>query len=169
MFSINGIAATRPLETTIRTHARLPALITYYKDCLKWDNHTFHAVDVFGGVYSKMQKRRNFITKFCTYHLPTGDRLNRRDSCYDDRCPTCHSPSETDDHILQCPSPACRAWCSDLIKTLLDPLSSFLDPVLLDILREGLLQFFCASHLDPTYYPPPLPTSTEATTSNWME
>jgi hypothetical protein len=155
MFSINGIAVTRRLETTIRTHARLPALRTYYNDSLKWDDRTFDAIDwdVFGGVYSKMRKRRNFITKFCTYHLPTGDRLNRRDPRYDDRCPTCHSPSETDDHILQCPSPARRAWRSDLVKTLLDPLSSFLDPVLLDILREGLLQFFRASHLDPTDYP----------------
>ena len=154
MLSINGTAVTRRLETTIRTHARLPSLILYYKDRLNWDDRTFHAVDwdVFGGVYSKMRKRRNFITKFCTYHLPTGDRLHQRDPKYDDRCPTCHSPTETDDHILQCPSPARRAWRSDLIKTLLDPLSSFLDPVLLDILREGLLQFFRASCIDPTDY-----------------
>ena len=50
MFSINGIAVTRRLETTIRTHARLPSLIIYYKDRLKWDDRTFHAVDwdVFG-------------------------------------------------------------------------------------------------------------------------
>jgi exonuclease III len=156
MFSINGIAVTRRLETTIRTHARLPALISYYQDRLNWDERTFHAVDweVFGAVYPKMRKRRNFITKFCIYHLPTGDRLHRRSSHYDDRCPTCHSPSETDDHILQCPSPARRAWRSDLIKTLLDPLATFLDPVLLDILREGLLQFFRASSLDPTLYSP---------------
>ena len=75
MLSLDGITVTRRLETTIRTKARLPILIDYYRDQLHWDKRTFHAVDwaVFGSVYPKMKKCRNFITKFCYYHLPTGD------------------------------------------------------------------------------------------------
>jgi hypothetical protein len=136
MFSIDGISVTRRLETTIRTKAQLPRLISYYSDRLTWDEWTFHAVDwdTFGSVYPKMKKRRNFITKFCFYHLPTGDRLHQRASSYDDRCSTCLAPDETDDHLFQCPSPARRAWRSDFIKCLLTPIESFLDPILLDIL-----------------------------------
>jgi hypothetical protein len=156
MLSLSGITVTRRLETTIRTKARLPALIAYYSDRLGWDHRTFHAVDwdTFGGVYPKLKKRRNFITKFCFFNLPTGERLHRRDHSYDDRCPTCHAPEESDEHLLQCPSPARRAWRSDLIKTLLKPLDKFLDPVLHDILHEGLLCYFQNEPMDPTPYPP---------------
>jgi exonuclease III len=155
MLSIDGTTVTRRLETTMRTKASLPGLITYYQERLHWDEQTFHAVDweTFGSVYPKMNKRRNFITKFCFFNLPTGDRLHRRNPSYDDRCPTCHLPNEKDDHILQCPSPARRAWRSDLIQTILKPIDSFLDPVLIDILREGLLRFFQDEILDPDPYP----------------
>ena len=105
-------------------------------------------------MYTKLKKRRNFITKFCFFNLPTGERLHRREASYDDRCPTCHAPEESDEHILQCPSPARRAWRSDLISTLLKPLDMFLDPVLHDILHEGLLCYFRNEPIDPTPYPP---------------
>jgi hypothetical protein len=156
MLSLSGITVTRRLETTIRTKASLPALTTYYQERLNWDPHTFHAVDwqTFGGVYPKMKKRRNFLTNFCFFNLPTGERLHRRDTSYDDRCPTCHSPEETDEHLLQCPSPARQAWRSDLIHTLLKPVEPFLDPVLVDILREGLLRYFRSEQIDSSPYPP---------------
>jgi exonuclease III len=156
MLSLSGITVTRRIEQTIRTTARLPELISYYKDRLHWDQRTYHAVDwdTFGGVYPKLKQRRNFITKFCFFNLPTGERLHRRDASYDARCPTCHAPEETDEHILQCPSPARRAWRSDIIKTLLNPLDPFLDPVLHDILHEGLLCYFRNEPLDPAPYPP---------------
>jgi hypothetical protein len=66
MLSIDGTTLTWRLETTIRTKARLPALITYFSDRLNWDQRTFHTVDwdTFGGVFPKI-KQRNFITKFC--------------------------------------------------------------------------------------------------------
>ena len=139
------------------TKARLPKLKAYYQQRLGWDHRTFQTVDdwdLFGRVFPKMHKRRNFLTKFCCYNLPTGDRLHRRHTSYDDCCPTCHAPDETDDHILQCPSPPCHAWRSDLLDTLLKPLDKFVDSVLLDILREGLLRFFRDEHLDPTQYSP---------------
>ncbi len=153
MLSIDGTTVTRRLESTIRTTARLPSLINYYLERLHWDQFTFHSVDwaTFGSVYQK-SKQRNFITKFCFYTLPTGDRLHRRDSSYDNRCPTCHAPDETDDHLLQCPSHARRVWRSDLIQSLLKPIDSLLDPVLVDILREGLLCWFRTETIDPTPY-----------------
>jgi hypothetical protein len=45
MISVDGITITRHLKTTVRTEACLSALITYYQDCLKWEQRTFHAVD----------------------------------------------------------------------------------------------------------------------------
>lgn len=140
MLSLDGTAVTRRLETTIRTTASLPALITYYQESFHWNQRTFYVVDwdTFGSVYPKMHKRRNFITKLCFYHLPTSDRLHRRDPCYDDRCPTCHTPNnKTDDHLFQCASPARRAWQSNLIRSILKPIDAFLDPILLDILQEN--------------------------------
>ena len=155
MLSLSGITVTRRIKQTICTTARLPELISYYKDRLHWDQRTYHAVDweTFGGVYPKLKQRRNFITKFCFFNLPTGKRLHCRNASYDDRCPTCHAPKETNEHILQCPSPAQRAWRSDIIKTLLTPLAPFLDPVLQDILHEGFLCYFRNEPLDPAPYP----------------
>ncbi len=121
--SIDGITVTRRLESTIRTStAPLPSLITYYLERLHWDQFTFKSVDwaTFGSVYVQ-SKQRNFITKFCFYTLPTGDHLHPRNSSYDNRCPTCHTPNETDDHLLQCPSQARSVWRSDLIWSLLKP------------------------------------------------
>jgi hypothetical protein len=105
-------------------------------------------------VFFLKMKQHNFITKFCFYTLPTGDRLHRRDSIYDNRCPTCHASGQTDAHLLQCLSPARRAWRSDLIRSLIKPIDSFLDPVLLDILWEGLLCWFCTESIYSTPYPP---------------
>jgi hypothetical protein len=71
MLWIDGISVTRRLETTIRTKARLPILITYYKERLHWDDRTFHAVnwDVFGSVYPKMKSAatssQNFVSITC--------------------------------------------------------------------------------------------------------
>jgi hypothetical protein len=62
MISVDDFTITRRLETTLRMKARLHTPIAYYQDRLKWDQRTVHAVDsiVFGGVYPKMQHRRNF-------------------------------------------------------------------------------------------------------------
>jgi hypothetical protein len=94
-----------------------------------------------------------FLTKFCYYNLPTGNELQCQESNYDDQYPTCHSPEESNDHVLCRHSPARRAWRSNLIQTLLKPLDKFLDPVLMDILQEGFLGFFSEEPIDSTLYP----------------
>jgi hypothetical protein len=70
------------------------------------------------------------------------------------QCSTCLSSNETDDHLLQCPSPTRRAWRSDFITTIITPIESFLDPVLIDILRKGLLHYFHSKCINATQYSP---------------
>ncbi len=55
----------------------------------------------FGVAYYKTCfKQRKFVFKFCWSLLPTGKVLHKRESRFDDRCPACSEPHESNDHLF---------------------------------------------------------------------
>ena len=154
--NVRGITITQCLESTIHCSTRLPQLHEYYLDRFLWLESDFEQIDwsTFGSQYQKLQSRRKFLNKFCLYQLPTGARLHRRCPKFDDRCPTCHAEHESDDHLLQCPSLSRKAWRKDFRTSTRKSVESFLDPVLLDILIDGIESYFQAVPMDSTQYPP---------------
>jgi hypothetical protein len=81
--------------------------------------------------------------------LPTGKVLNNRESRYDDRCPACSGPHESNNHLIQCPSISRQRWraatTSSLRKRLLHNQTN---PVLIDIMMAGLQSYFLDRPLD---------------------
>ena len=70
--------------------------------------------------------------------LPVGQRLHARELKHDTRCCSCWHDSETDDHLLQCPK---RARHRNDIYTVIKRLGKEMDPVLLEILLDGVTKY----------------------------
>ena len=118
-------------------------------------NEIFDTIDwdTFSTVFAKSKGKRNFLTKFCVNHLPTGKRLHDRVGTENNLCPTCLAETETDDHLLQCCHPSRARWRSDFVKTIHTRLEPFLCPVLLDILRKGIHHYLHVAPIpDPATY-----------------
>ena len=144
---INGVTVTRRYATTLQTICTLPALKIYYEERFNWSKKIFDTIDwdTFSTVFSKSKGKRNFLTKFCVNHLPTGKRLHERVGTENNLCPTCLADIETDDHLVQCRHPSRARWRSDFTKTIHSRLEPFLCPVLLDILRKGISHYLNAA------------------------
>lgn len=64
--------------------------------------------------------------------------MHAKESKYDERCCSCWVDCETDDHLLQCPN---RSRKRNEIYQVLISLSPKMDPVLHDILRDGMHKY----------------------------
>ena len=56
----------------------------------------------------------------------------------DERCCSCWADCETDDHVLQCPQRTCHR---NEIYQVIKQLGKEMDPVLLDILLDGVTKY----------------------------
>ena len=70
--------------------------------------------------------------------FPVGQRLQARELKHDIQCFSCWHDSETDDHLLQCPK---RARHRNDIYKVIKKLGKEMDPVLLEILLDGLTKY----------------------------
>jgi hypothetical protein len=81
--------------------------------------------------------------------LPTGKTFHRRESRFDDRCPACSSPQESNDHLAQCPDISRQRWRSSTTSSLRQRLeNSGTNPVLVGIMMAGLDSYFQAKPFD---------------------
>jgi hypothetical protein len=77
--------------------------------------------------------------------LPTGKTLHRQESRYDDRCPACSSPQESNNHMFQCPDISRQRWQSSTSSALWQPpKNDGTNPVLVEIMMAGLDSYFQA-------------------------
>ena len=151
MLSIASTTVTRRLEHTITTSAHIEPLRKYLCSRFSWTHTTFWNIDwpSFNSVYSKYPRAQTFFTKFGWKKLPVGKRLHSREKRYNDRCPDCLLPAETDDHLVQCHHPSRHQWRTEFFVRLSTTFGSFLDPELLALIRIGLAAYFAES-------PPPV-------------
>jgi hypothetical protein len=141
---LRGKTITKDYATAVSDALFLKATIHQCKKRFGWEESIFNLInwDSYSKVYSKYPITKTFFFKFGWYELPTGNKMSKRDSRHDDRCPTCREPKETDDHIFCCLHNDRVNWRRRLwagIKLRLEP---FLDPELLELLKRGLLSYF---------------------------
>ena len=143
-FCIDGRAVTRDYAAAIESRLHLPPLRIYLCQRFHWTPEIFSSIDwtSFSSAYSSFPRTRTFFYKFGWKKLPCGERLHRREGRYDDRCPCCLQPNETDDHIFQCLHPSRRHWRLEFLQLLRSKFSPFLDPELLDLIVFGLKSYF---------------------------
>jgi hypothetical protein len=135
---------TRHLEATIQRHENTAPLKDYLSKRFNWCTETFSSIDwvAFSMAYAKFPRTRTFFHKFGWKQLPTGARLHRWTPSYEHRCPSCSQDAETDDHLFQCQHLLRKQWKKDLINSLHNSYSEFLDPDLFSIAKIGLMAYF---------------------------
>ena len=141
---MDGKTVTRDIERTIQEKLFFTPLQDYMCDRFNWSINTFESIDwgIFSRVYSQFPRSRKFFYQFGWKKLPTGARLNARESRFDDRCPSCLCPDESVDHVFRCNHADRRQWRKTLIQGIRTRLSTYLDPDLLDIICIGLHGYF---------------------------
>ena len=133
-----GCTITRNLKPTLREKLQLPALQQYYEDRMQWSSTTFDVIDwdIFRPVYRKQAKKNlQWVNKYCLQTLPTGQRLNKVDSCEATRCCSCGVGTEDDDHLFQCRA---RSTFLRSIRRKLKAYRDELEPNLYDLLVDGI-------------------------------
>jgi zinc-binding in reverse transcriptase len=144
MLTINGHAITRRLEATIQRHENTAPLTDYYLKRFHWCTLTFQTIDwdSFSMAYSRCPRTCTFFHKLGWKQLPTGARLHRWSPSFDHQCPSCGQDAESDNHLFQCNHPLWKQWRKDLLNSLHDAFSSFLDHDLFTVPKIGLQGFF---------------------------
>jgi hypothetical protein len=116
-----------------------------------WTESTTPSVDWdgFAAAYKTCFKQRTFIFKFCMGLLPTGKTVHQRESQFDDRCPACSSPQESNSHLYQCTSLSRQRWRAATSSTLQKRLElNHTNPILVDIMMAGLASYSTNTALD---------------------
>jgi exonuclease III len=154
---IEGRTVTRDLEQAIQNRLFARPLRNYFCDRFQWTRETHESIDwpLFSGVYSAYPRSRKFFYQFSWKRLPCGARLHRRSTRYDDRCPLCFAPQESDDHLVQCPHQHRTQWRTSFFDGLEKHLSPFLDPELFDMICLGLKKYFVFDPSISTRFPDP--------------
>jgi hypothetical protein len=148
---LSGTSVTRNISGAIRRHQGYRTLVPYMLERFGWTVDVTASVDWggFAAAYKSSFQHRKFIFKFCMSLLPTGKTLHRRESRFDDRCPACSSPQESNDHLFQCQDISRQRWrsatTSDIRKRLE---TNSTNPVLVDIMMAGLDSYFHSKPLD---------------------
>jgi hypothetical protein len=142
-FHICGRTITRDFKRTVGEIIQLPQLRKFYCERFGWSDNIFDVIDwdIFRPVYKKhvSSKGVQWLHKFCIKKLPTGERIHKRDHYHDKRCASCWHTSEDDDHISQCNKR--RSLRKKIIKQI-NVMRNSVDPILCDILQEGLMTYF---------------------------
>ena len=129
-------------------HPSFPAPCSLYCHHFLWSHETFDFIDwgSYSSVYTKYTCTCTFFHKFGWKQLPVGSLLHSWWFCHDHCCPSCSVDLEDDDHLFQCEHHSCTSWRSSLFQKLWDCFESFLDPVLIIIIRIGLTSYFTNCH-----------------------
>jgi hypothetical protein len=142
-FHIQGRTITRDFKRTVRETIQLPPLRQFYCERFGWSDNIFDVIDwdIFRPVYKKHVSSQGvqWLHKFCIKKLPTGERIHKRDQFHDKRCASCWHTVEDDDHIFTCDKR--KSQRKNIIKQT-NILRNTVDPVLCDILQEGLMAYF---------------------------
>ena len=150
-FHLKGRTITRDFKQSVREILSLPPLKKFYIDKFGWSDSIFDTVewDIFRPVYRKYIAKHGiqWMHKFCIRKLPTGERVHKRDHFHDKRCASCWHTLEDDDHIFRCTKR--KAHRRNIIKKI-NILRNTVDPVLCDILHEGILTYFLGECMTTT-------------------
>ena len=136
-----GRTITRDYKVSMRNNIQLLVLEEYYQKRFGWTNTEYGKIDwsTFTPVYRRAQnKHRQWTNKFCMKKLSVGQRIHARESKHDARCCSCWAESETDDHVLRCKH---RSRFRTEIYQLIKRLGKEMDPVLLEILLDGVMKY----------------------------
>ena len=131
----------RDYKVSMRGNIQLLVLEAYYQKRFGWTNTEYGKIDwwTFTPVYRRAQNKHwKWANKFCMAKLPVGQQMHAHEPKHDARCCSCWADNETDDHLLRCPK---RTRYQNEIYQLIKRLGKEIDPVLLEILLDGVTKY----------------------------
>jgi exonuclease III len=155
---IQGESVSSHYKTRIREAATLPPYFEYLEEKFHWDEVTRKEIDwpVYKQIIRSFPAQHTTLVKHLHKIAPTGEIAHRNNHHYPSECPSCDCEVETNDHVLLCSAISRQRWRSNSRTAVLNYVDRVLssDPVLSDILRDGLTRW--ATQLptpDPHEYP----------------
>lgn len=152
---VQGQTITRALKTRVAHAATILQYHKYLCQRFEWPFNVIESID--WNTYTTLVKRQGETWPTIVKHLhdisPTGHIAHRNNPSLPHNCPACHDPYEDNQHVLCCSTPSRAQWWSRLLSKLRKWDDSRSDPILIDILQDGLRRYFLSEPLNPDGYP----------------
>ena len=135
---------TNKLKRELVKAKRGPILRKHIREKTGWTEETESFVDweITGKVMSHTPHFTTML-KFVFDLLPVGNRVHKYNPKYSPKCPSCDEPNETQHHFHHCPSHSRAKWRRIFPQQFrIKAQAKRTDPVILDILLDGLNSFF---------------------------
>jgi hypothetical protein len=155
--NIDSKTITGHYSTRIRTAAATPAIIQFLRKKNSWSTSEWDSInlDIYSSIIRRNVHRHVNVVKFIHDKLPTATIRQYTDSHISTRCILCHEAVEKFSHVIRCLHPSRQIWRQELltlIRTHCETSTTRL--VLLQILTQGLSQWFRGLPLPPHTFPP---------------
>ena len=148
---------TSHYKPRIREASSIPEYFAYLEKKFNWPAPIRQSIDwtSYQQIIKKFRPKQCTLVKHLHHIAPTGNISHRNDPHNTVGCPSCNIPIEDNDHIMCCPAPSRSAWRQKVFQQISNPSNSTNhDPILIDILRDGLQRWL---HQEPplqlTAYP----------------
>ena len=148
---------TYKLARVIRNARTTPPLLEkMLRDNPTWDEDTHELINwkAHSRALNRHEAKKVTIIKYLHNILPVGSLVHRYDPKYKDECPTCGAPDEDQLHLTRCPDPTRQVWRATTLcatRKKLEKLGT--DPVIIDIVLDGISSHFEDTLLCPNHYP----------------
>ena len=149
---IKGHSVTRKIKRQVHVAAQAPPLQQYVIRKFNWSVETYNMVDweLFKSILPKYREQWPTLVKHIHDISPTGNIAHRNNPQLPHDCPACSSPQEDNAHVIQCRHNSRQEWRGHTIHKVCHHLLQESDPVLIDILHDGLLRYHNNLPLLPT-------------------
>ena len=140
---IQGHSVTRKIKRQVHEAAQVPKLQQYVTQKFNWSAETYAMVDwdLFKSILPKYREQWPTIVKHLHDISPTGHIAHRNNPQLPHECPACSSPQEDNAHVIQCRHSSRAEWRSQTINKVCHHRLQESDPILIDILHDGLLRY----------------------------
>jgi hypothetical protein len=139
--TIQGATITGHYKARIREAATLPAYFQYIRKKYDWSQHVINEINwgQFKQIIQSFRKQHTTIVKHIHEIAPTGHIAFRNNQHYEPNCPSCECQDETNDHVMRCLHESRSTWQTRVLQSIQTPhMEQCSDPILLDILRDGI-------------------------------
>ena len=152
---LQGKTITRALRQRTMQAATIPQYHTYLCRRYQWDEAILPTID--WEIYHRLVRKYGDSWTTMVKHLhdisPTGHIAHRNNPSLSSACPACHIPQEDNTHVMLCLAPTRTKWRATLLYKLRKWDDTRSDPVLIDILQDGIRCYFKSTRLNSQAYP----------------
>ena len=140
---IQGKSITRQIKRRVYQAATQQRLLDYLKQKFHWNDEILEAIDwtSFTHIIQKYKDSWATLVKHIHDISPTGHIAHRNNPYLPHNCPACNYPQEDNLHVLLCPHPTRASWRTITLTKISLQDTSKSDPILMDILQDGLRRF----------------------------